>query len=115
MIKINEPVPVKSRDVTPVNSGLYLTYQNIILSKDNENNTWFLEIRLVMFESVGYAQKVKFNKESSVSISEDKIKTYYGFKLTNQEVKNNSILDMTDSKIKAELDKIFNPAKVIIV
>lgn len=115
MIRINESIPVKSRDNTPVSSGLYLHYKSITLSKDVANDAWFLDVKIIPFESLAYAEKVAFNQVNSIDVDEDKVKTTYHYELTNSEVKNNSALKLADDNIKAELEENFLPSKIIII
>ena len=115
MIRINESISVKERDNTPVNSGLYLFYGNIAIAKDNVNDMWFIDVSVLAFENIGYAVKMKYSRGYAISLSEDKIKSRYHFKVTDQELKGNNILKLIDDKIKIELDKIFSPSNVVIV
>lgn len=114
MIQINESIPVKSRDDTPVNSGLYLFYGKLILEKDSVNDLWFVNITIFAFESINYAVKVKYSRGGTLNLFEDKIKSTYSFKFTDQEIKNNSLLSLVDSKIALELNKEFTPSNVVI-
>lgn len=115
MIKINESISVQSRDNSPVSSGLYLFYKDITITKNSVNDSWFVNILVLAFESVTYAVRVKYNIENAISLSEDKIKLNYHFDMTNAELENNSILSLIDIKIKAELDKKITPTNVVII